>query len=142
MNDGLPLSEVYPVGEKQPDRIETQGGRRLADLTLNALVAGEIGQEEFAITPAALRLQADIARQAGRETLARNFERAAELTAVPTEIVMDVYEALRPGRCKSKAELLETAAMMRERFGARLTAQLIEEAADVYEARGIFRFRF
>jgi propanediol dehydratase small subunit len=142
MNDGLPLSEIYPVGEKQPDRVETQGGRRLMDLTLDALVAGEIGQEEFAITPDALRLQADIARQAGRETLARNFERAAELTAVPTDIVMDVYEALRPGRCKSKAELLEKAAMMRERFGASLTAQLIEEAADVYEMRGIFRFRF
>ncbi|MEX1109265.1 MAG: diol dehydratase small subunit [Dongiaceae bacterium] len=142
MSDALPVDEIYPVGEKQPHQIETRSGRRLADLSLDALVAGDIGQEEFAITPAALRLQADIARRAGRETLARNFERGAELTAVPTEIVMDVYESLRPGRCKSKAELLEKAAMMRERFGAILTADLIEEAPDVYETRGILRFRF
>jgi propanediol dehydratase small subunit len=142
MSDEQAIDEIYPVGEKQPHWIETRSGRRLADLTLEALVAGEIGQEEFAITPAALRLQADIARRAGRETLARNFERAAELTAVPTEIVMDVYESLRPGRCKSKSVLLEKAAMMRERFGATLTAELIEEAAEIYEKRGIFRFRF
>lgn len=142
MSDQRPFDEIYPVGEKQADRIETRGGRRLADLSMEALVSGEVGQDEFAITPAALRLQADIARQAGRETLARNFERAAELTEVPTDIVLEVYESLRPGRCRTKQELLAKAAMMRDRFGATLTAAMIEEAAEVYERRGIFRFRF
>ena len=87
-------------------------------------------------------MQAGIARRAGRETLARNFERAAELTDVPTETIMDVYESLRPGRSRSKAELLAKATMMRDRFGATRTAAMIEEAAEIYERRGIFRFRF
>lgn len=31
---------------------------------------------------------------------------------------------------------------MRKQFGAMLTAAMIEEAAEIYERRGIFRFRF
>ena len=142
MSEERTLEEMYPIGEKQAERVETRGGRRLSELTLDALVAGDVGQDEFSITPAALRLQAGIARQAGRETLARNFERAAELTDVPTETIMDVYESLRPGRCRSKAELQAKATMMHKQFGATLTAALIEEAAEIYERRGIFRFRF
>ena len=41
--------------------------------------------------------------------LAANFERAAELVDVPQDVVMAVYELLRPGRAKDKAPLLDAA---------------------------------
>ena len=94
------------------------------------------------ITPAALRQQAAIARAAGRPTLAQNFERAAEMVAIPQETVMQAYELLRPGRAKSKAELLEMAAGLRRDHGAERLAAFLEEAAAVYEKRGLFTYRY
>ena len=82
------------------------------------LVAGEVELEDLRITPAALRLQAEIARAAGRPMLAENFERAAELVDVPQDFIMQVYELLRPGRAKDKAPLLEAAAQAARRTTA------------------------
>ena len=93
-------------------------------------------------TPEALRAQGDIARDAGRPTLAENFERAAELVDVPQETVMRIYEPLRPGRAKSKEQLLDAARLLRDGHGAERMAAFVEEAAEVYEARGLFTFRF
>ena len=55
---------------------------------------------------------------------------------------MQVYELLRPGRAKSKEELLEAAATMRDAYKAERIARFIEEAAESYEARGLFTFLF
>ena len=43
-------------------------------------------------------MQAGIARAAGRDRLALNLERAAELVAVPQDVILETYEMLRPGR--------------------------------------------
>jgi len=51
---------------------------------------------------------------------------------------MRVYELLRPGRAKDKAPLLEAAARLRAEFGAERMARFVEEAAAVYERRGLF----
>ena len=53
---------------------------------------------EIRATPATLRLQAEVARAAGRTQLAENLERAAELAAVPDDLLLEVYTALRPRR--------------------------------------------
>jgi propanediol dehydratase small subunit len=87
-------------------------------------------------------MQAAIARDAGRPMLARNFERAAELAEVPQDVIMRVYEMLRPGRAKSKQELLDAAHSMRHTYGAAAIADFIAEAAEVYERRGLFVRRF
>ena len=55
--------------------------------------------------------QAEVARAAGRDQLADNLERAAELTAVPEDELLAVYTSLRPGR-STVADL--------ERWAARL----------------------
>ncbi len=65
--------------------------------------------EDLRITPQALADQAEISRAAKRPTLALNFERAAELVDVPQDFIMSSYEMLRPGRAKSKEQLLEVA---------------------------------
>ena len=98
--------------------------------------------EDLRITPDALIAQAEIARDAGRPTLAENFERAAELVNVPQDVIMQVYELLRPGRARARQQLLDAARMLREEHSALRMAAFVEEAAEVYEARGLFTFRF
>ena len=132
----------YPLAETQPEAVTGPRGKRLSDITLDAVVDGTVTMEDLRITPAALQAQAEIARDAGRPTLALNFERAAELVDVPQDIIMQVYELLRPGRARTKQQLVDAAVMLRSQFGATRMAAFVEEAADTYEVRGLFTFRF
>ena len=132
----------YPLAETQPDAVTGKRGKALPEITLDAVLAGDVTMEDLRITPQALQAQADVARDAGRPTLALNFERGAELVEVPQEFITQVYELLRPGRARSKEQLLEAAATMRGTYKAERIARFIEEAAETYEARGLFSFRF
>lgn len=132
----------YPLAEKRPDLIKGARGKGLDELTLDAVVDGSVGMADLRITPEALRLQADIAKAAGRPTLGQNFERAAELVNVPQDEVMAIYELMRPGRAKSKGDLLAAATTLRETYGATRMAAFIDEAAEVYERRGLFVKRY
>jgi propanediol dehydratase small subunit len=132
----------YPLAETQPGAVTGKRGKALPEITLDAVIAGDVTMEDLRITPQALQAQADVARDAGRPTLALNFERGAELVEVPQDFIMQVYELLRPGRARSKEELLEAAATMRGIYKAERIARFIEEAAETYEARGLFTFRF
>lgn len=135
-------ADLYPVAEKAPDQVRTPTGKPLSALTLDAVLSGEVGAEDVAITPGALRLQARIARASGRPTLAANFERAADLVAVPQALLLDTYELLRPGRAPDAEALLARAALLRRDYGAGPVADLIEEAAGVYARRGLFVKRY
>lgn len=132
----------YPLAEKHPDAVIGPRGKRLSDITLDAVLDGSVTMEDLRITPDALLAQAEIARDAGRATLALNFQRAAELVNVPQDVVLRIYELLRPGRAKSKAQLIEAAAELRVRHGAEGIARFVEEAAATYEERGLFTFRY
>jgi propanediol dehydratase small subunit len=132
------LAALYPVGEKQPERVRTRQGRALSDLTLDNVLAGRLTAADFAITGEGLRLQAAIAGQAGRPHLTRNLQRGAELVAIPDELLLEVYELLRPGRARSAADLRAMADRLRQDYEAEETPRLIEEAAAAYERRGIF----
>jgi propanediol dehydratase small subunit len=132
----------YPLSEKRPELIAGRRGKKLADITLDRLMSGDIQMEDLRITGEALQLQAEIARAAGRPTLAENFERGAELAKVPEDIIMEVYELLRPGRAAKKSELIEAADRLRRDYGAERVAAFIEEAAEVYERRSLYTFRF
>ena len=135
------LESLYPVGEKQPERVRTRSGRALSDLTLDNLLADDVTAADFGITAEGLRLQASVAEQAGRPNLAQNLRRGAEMVDMPDEVILEIYEQLRPGRTHSAAELQATAERVRREYGAEQTARLIEEAAAVYERRGIFERR-
>jgi len=131
----------YPVGEKQPERVQTRTGRPLADLTLEQVLGGELNIADFGITAEGLRLQAEVAARAGRPHLAANLRRGAELVAIADDELLAIYEQLRPGRAHSAAELRATAEHVRVTYGAEATARLIEEAAEAYERRGVFTRR-
>jgi propanediol dehydratase small subunit len=132
------LDAIYPVGEKQPERVRTRHGHTLEDLTLDNLLAGNVTASDFAITAEGLRLQAAIAERAGRPNLAHNVRRGAELVEIPDEVLLEIYEQLRPGRARSVADLRATADRLRRTYAAEETARLVDEAAAAYERRGLF----
>lgn len=136
------LDALYPVGEKRTDTVRSRSGRPLADISLQSILNGELDIDDIGISADGLRTQAEIARLAGRETLARNFERAAELVTVPNGLLIEVYELLRPGRATDAQVLRGMARRLRRDFDAERIANLIEEAAEVYERRGLFKKRF
>lgn len=128
----------YPIGTQRSDLIRTPGGLRLEELTLDALRAGRLEAAEMRATAETLRLQAEVARAADRSQLATNLGRAAELTALPDEVILEIYTALRPHR--SSADELELWADRLERdFRAPLTAAFVREASAVYSARDLLR---
>ncbi|MFN0191068.1 MAG: diol dehydratase small subunit [Aestuariivirga sp.] len=134
--------EDYPLAEKRTAEVKGKRGKALAELTLEAVAGGHVTIEDLRITPQALQAQADVARSGGRPRLAQNFERAAELVDVPQDEIMAVYELLRPGRAANKQQLLEAAQRMRGAFKAEKIAAFIEEAAEIYETRGLFKKRY
>jgi propanediol dehydratase small subunit len=125
----------YPLGTRRPDLVTTPGGVPLAGVTLEAIRAGTLGADEIRATPATLRLQAEVARAAGRSQLAANLERAAELAAVPDDLLLEIYTALRPRR--ATAEQIEGWAERLDGFEAVQTAAFVREAAGAYAERGL-----
>jgi propanediol dehydratase small subunit len=132
----------YPLAETRSAEIRGKRGKSLDEITLEAVIAGDVTMEDLRITPKALADQAEISRAAKRPALALNFERAAELVDVPQDFIMSAYELLRPGRAKSKRQLLDVAQAFRQVHNARRMAEFIEEAAEIYERRGLFTYRF
>ena len=63
-----------------------------------------------------------------------NFERAAELTAVPDERVLEIYNALRPYR-SSKEELTAIADELEQKYQAKICAAFVRQAAGLYQTR-------
>ena len=144
MDDNKPddLNRIYPVGEKNPAQVRTRNGHALRDLTLDNLLAGVMTASDFGITSEGLRLQAVIAERAGRPNLAQNLRRGAELVEIPDNELLEIYELLRPGRAQNADDLRIAANQLRVAYGAKETASLLEEAALVYERRGVFQKRF
>ena len=140
-HDPLAVAD-YPLSEKRAELIRTRTGKPLDAITVEALKAGAATMEDLRITQDALLMQAEIAEAAGRPRLGANFERASEMVDVPQEVLLKAYELLRPGRAKAKAELLDAAKTFRNTYKAERVAAFLEEAAEVYERRGLFQSRY
>jgi propanediol dehydratase small subunit len=119
---------VRPVGAS---------GRDPDEITLEAVRSGSVDIADVRIHPDTLEHQAQVAERHGNPQLAENFRRAAELTTVPDEEVLALYEALRPHRSTSAD--LQAHAQRLEAAGAVRNAALFREAAEVYGRRGLLR---
>lgn len=128
----------YPLGTRRPDLVRTPSGLALDQITLENLRRGRIPEGDLRATRETLRLQAEIAKAAGRGPLAENLERAAELAEVPDPVILEIYTALRPGRA-TRAELEEWADRLEQGYGAPLVAAFVRQALQAYEARGLLR---
>ncbi|PVZ12908.1 diol dehydratase small subunit [Actinomycetospora cinnamomea] len=126
----------YPLSSRRPDLLHTPTGKHIEDLTLDAVVAGDLSPLDLRIAPDTLLMQAEIADGAGRWQLAENFRRAAEMTEIPDERVLAMYNALRPN-ASSGQELADLADELEREYSAGRTAALVREAADVYGRRNL-----
>jgi propanediol dehydratase small subunit len=125
----------YPLSDN-PEQVETPNGTALSEITLDAVVDGDIDGDDIAISPNTLEKQAQVAEQEGRPQLAENFRRAAELTAIPDERILEIYNALRPSGA-DKETLEGMADELETEYDAQINAALVREAIEVYEKRGV-----
>ena len=122
----------YPLGLKRKDLVRSATGMSLDDITLEKVTSGQISFDDIKTRPETLEMQAQVAESVGRPNLAFNLRRAAELTRIPDERILEIYNSLRPYRC-TKKELLDIAEELETQYQARVTAGFVREAAEVYE---------
>ena len=115
--------------------IRALSGKPVDALTVEAVRTGEVGVADLRIHPETLERQAVVAERHGNPQLAENLRRAAELTRLPDDEVLAIYEALRPGR-SSATQLTALAGSLADR-GLPRCAALLTEAAEVYARRGL-----
>ncbi len=118
----------YPLAQHGAHLLRSPRGLKLEDITLDAVLRGTATMEDLRITSDALESQAAIAEQAGRRQLAENLRRAAELVNVPDGVILEIYNALRPGRSTSEG-LARLADTLEREYAATLCAALVREAA-------------
>ena len=129
-----PVSD-YPLGQKRPDAVTTPSGLPLDDVTVEGMREGKLAWEDLRATPETLRRQAEVAEAVGRAALADNLRRAAELAAIPSDTILEIYTALRPHR--SSEDELEAWAARLDESEAPLSAAFVREAIEVYARRGL-----
>jgi len=126
---------TYPLSDGSRDAVLTASGRPVSAITLEAVLAGEIGETDVRIAGETLLLQADFAERGGNRQLAENLRRGAELVAFSDDELLVFYEKLRPGR-STAAELDELAESLAAREAERCAA-LVREARAAYVRRGL-----
>jgi len=109
-------------------------------ITIEAVRQGAVGPEDIAIRRETLAAQARQAEAEGYPQLARNFRRAAELTQVPNDVLMQTYDRLRPYRA-TYYELIALAQELAARYDAPETGDYIRQAAEAYRAKGLLAVR-
>jgi propanediol dehydratase small subunit len=124
-------------GARGAPRIRALSGREIGELTLAAAASGDLSPADLKVHPDTLRRQAEVAEAHGNPQLGENLRRAAELTALPDDQVLAIYESLRPGRATAAG--LEAIAIRLEAAEAPLCATLVREAAEVYARRGLLK---
>jgi propanediol dehydratase small subunit len=127
----------YPLSDDARDHVRTASGRTVAQITLDAVLAGDIGPDDLRIHPDTLRLQADFADAGGNAQLGDNLRRGAELVAIDDDELLRCYDALRPGR--STADELDALAATLADRGAAACAELVREARAAYVRRGLIQ---
>ena len=132
---GLDAKKDYPLASKRPELVQSASGLAFDDIRLDKVVSGQIGFDDIKIRPETLEYQAQIAESIGRPRLASNLRRAAEMTRIPDQRVLEMYDSLRPYRC-TKQELLDMATELESTYQAKVCAALVREAAEIYEKRG------
>jgi len=130
----LDKDKDYPLGTNRPDLVKSASGKSLNDITLDKVNNGEITFDDVKIRPETLEYQAQIAEASGRPAIAHNLRRAAELTRIPDDRVLEIYNSLRPYR-STKEELLDIASELEGTYQAQICAAFVREACEVYGKR-------
>ena len=128
----------YPLGEHEKERITSKTGKKLTDITLDEVMKDHVSSDDIKISKEMLKAQGQVAKEVGNDPMEKNFERAAEIENKENDVIVKMYNKLRPNR-STKLELVMMAQELLEKYNARNCAKLVMEAAEVYEKRGILR---
>jgi len=128
----------YPLYEKKPELIKTPTGKSVDEITIDNVIAGKVTPEDCKISPDTLEYQAQIAESCGSFQIAANFRRAAELTRLPDERILEIYNCMRPYN-STQQELLDIAEELDTKYNAKINAALLRETAEVYKDRKMLR---
>ena len=120
------------------ETIHSASGRTLDELNMENVLAGKLTTEDFRVSGETLRRQAGAAEAAGYRQLGKNLSRAAELAQLSNERVLEIYDALRPGRATYE-RLMALVDELENEHDAPRTAALVREAAQVYLDRGLVK---
>ncbi len=128
----------FPLGTHKRDEITAKSGRRLKDMTLDEMLNGAAQADDLSASAETLLMQAEFAREAGYAEVAENLTRAAEMTRIPNDEILAIYEALRPGR-STYFQLLSLSQQIASMYAAEHTGAYIREAADAYRDTGLLK---
>lgn len=131
----LDAGKDYPLGANRPDLVKSASGLAIDDIVLEKVINNQIKFDDIKIRAETLEYQAQISESSGRPILASNLRRASEMTRIPDERLLEMYNSLRPYRC-TKREMMDMADELETKYQAKICADFIREAADVYEQRG------
>jgi propanediol dehydratase small subunit len=128
----------YPLRVHHADTVRSAGNHTLDEIQIDNINREVLSPKDLNIHADTLLAQANISRQAGFTRLSENLTRAAELTQLSNQELLQLYDRLRPGR-SSYAELIGLANLLEEKYHAVFCAQLFREAAEIYKVRKLFR---
>ncbi len=117
-------------------QISSKTGKMPEQITIDEIKKGHITGEDIKISSETLLHQAEVARAANRPQMAANFRRASEMVDIPDEVLLRMYNMLRPNKSTS-AELAAMAVELETRYNAKACAALVRDAVAVYEKRGL-----
>ena len=126
----------YPLGKNEADTITSRTGKKLSQITLDEVKRGNVTADDIKISAEMLKRQGEVAKEADNPQMQANFDRAAVLVNVPDDVILNMYNMLRPNR-STKKQLILLAQELLEKYQAPHCAKLVLEAAEIYEKRGI-----
>ena len=126
----------YPLGEYEKDTITSKSGKKLKDITLEEVRNGNVTAEDIKISKETLMKQGQVCRENDNPIMAENMERASELVDVPDDVILKMYNKLRPNRATYE-ELVLMAQELLEKYKAPRCAKMVLEAAEIYKKRGV-----
>ena len=86
----------YPLGQNEAESIASKTGKKLSQITLEEVKRGNVTAEDIKISSEMLKRQGQVAKEADNPQMQANFERASELVNVPDDVILNMYNKLRP----------------------------------------------
>ncbi len=107
-------ADVSALRRRSRRAIRRRAAGAVSEITLERVLAGEIGPDDVRVSPDTLRLQADFAEQGGNPQLAENLRRGAELVAFADDELLALLRQA-PAGSLDRGELDELAAALEPR---------------------------
>lgn len=130
--------DLYPLMEKHPEIIRSKTGKKLDEINLENITKGELKIDDISISRETLIMQAQIALEAGREQLARNFVRASEMIDIPDGEILRMYNVLRPNR-STEEDFKVLIDELENKYKAPMCAAHVQETLEVYKKRDLLK---